>query len=935
MPVLLHKPRGCDDPRISLSLDQTLAWDASLDSWSLAHSTLTLLPPFQPPPKIPRPFTQQPTTTETRVHHSHQSALTHRSRHEQENQHHYLHLHRHRDRKSSRSLHPKSLVFDHPVYSVSEKEDTTCAIDISYLDGRSGYPLAQHFPSKSQQSGGTFTALPDALQQSFGRSLTLISPSIGYEMTTVSTAPDSPPDLSSKSSKSSSYHSSSQFSTPDGIVSDISNFEDIGLEDDAHANNDAFIAESRRLPKRPTSHTQPRALSTNKSLAMTSVRDLTTGKRNYPSLRGQVVNAIAHENDESLGLPSKRSAGSSRGFSSPSLPMLPRQKSERSRSRSRSPAPQEPLVASPASYLKRPPPSPRQTQPNGRRKSWQPTRKTIKELEAEYHDSDDDLPEDTNLWNVPMSPRPPQERALSRASSRSGSPERPSPGPPPIPLAHSISAPTVATEDEPEAQIARQVIPPRKSSLYTPPPGPHYQQSFRDNRAKSWTLAMSDLSEEARVITEALEWHADDKGRKHDEKVQQGGSRSARPSLESTNRHPKSMIELPPLQKGNVMIDPLPISKEKEKVLTRTRPSWLPPKNPKEEKRHLKEYQNMMAASIEAEKKRESREQSAKVDKDDARAEHNKVWEQYVYPDWTNVISEHRTRELWWKGVSPKMRGLVWQRAIGNELALTEASYNVALKRAQDLKTSTSQDDETKKAKQWFAEIAHDVASVYPEFNLFQRGLPMHNSIIDVLSAYAMYRNDIGYLEGLHLIAAVILLQISEPSSAFILMANCLNRPLPLACVTVDPSATSRTHNLAHQALSYKFPRVAQYLFNSPADPQHPGIGLSLPEVFDPMFRSLLSNGLELERLSRIWDCWVFEGDRTLVRAAVAVLGLLEAQICLTDGHDPEEKRQKIRSLLWWGPWGRSRAGTWDFRGADGGDEDGFMKKVREAGRME
>jgi hypothetical protein len=33
---------------------------------------------------------------------------------------------------------------------------------------------------------------------------------------------------------------------------------------------------------------------------------------------------------------------------------------------------------------------------------------------------------------------------------------------------------------------------------------------------------------------------------------------------------------LPPLQKSNIMIDPLPISKEKEKVLTRTRPSWLP-----------------------------------------------------------------------------------------------------------------------------------------------------------------------------------------------------------------------------------------------------------------------------------------------------------------------------------------------------------------------
>lgn len=60
------------------------------------------------------------------------------------------------------------------------------------------------------------------------------------------------------------------------------------------------------------------------------------------------------------------------------------------------------------------------------------------------------------------------------------------------------------------------------------------------------------------------------------------------------------MIELPPLQRPNIMIDPLPISKEKEKVLSRTRPSWLPPKDQKEEKKHLKEYKRMMALSREA-----------------------------------------------------------------------------------------------------------------------------------------------------------------------------------------------------------------------------------------------------------------------------------------------------------------------------------------------
>lgn len=109
---------------------------------------------------------------------------------------------------------------------------------------------------------------------------------------------------------------------------------------------------------------------------------------------------------------------------------------------------------------------------------------------------------------------------------------------------------------------------------------------------------MSELSHEARSLTEALENHVDQSEKSHEEAIQ-SGSASARPSIEKKSRS-KTSVELPPLRLNNVMIDPLPISKEKEKVLSRTRPSWLPPKNQKEEKKHLKEYQRMMELSLEA-----------------------------------------------------------------------------------------------------------------------------------------------------------------------------------------------------------------------------------------------------------------------------------------------------------------------------------------------
>ena len=112
-------------------------------------------------------------------------------------------------------------------------------------------------------------------------------------------------------------------------------------------------------------------------------------------------------------------------------------------------------------------------------------------------------------------------------------------------------------------------------------------------------MALSELSEDAKSLTEAFENHAIIEEQKQEEAVQNGDS-AVRPSMDKLSRARTSTVELPPLRMNNVMIDPLPISKEKEKVLSRTRPSWLPPKSQKEEKKHLKEYQRMMEFSLEA-----------------------------------------------------------------------------------------------------------------------------------------------------------------------------------------------------------------------------------------------------------------------------------------------------------------------------------------------
>jgi len=722
-------------------------------------------------------------------------------------------------------------------------------------------------------------------------------------MTTIASAPGSPPDLSESRSSKSSSTCSSQFTNPDGEeASDITNFEDIGLEG---AQKVTAKSEVKAMPHVETAQRPPLA-ALQTEIKVSTRLDISGGwKKPAPG-------------------PAKRGFTSPNLNSSPTSAIRPRSSSPR-----RIPGSASNTTVRPNSGL-----------PNGslalhsRRGSWQPSRKSIQELEAEYHDSDDDLPEDASLWNVPMSPYPSGNQS-SRSSAR-GSPEREvSRSPRPIPLAH---AQTLSATPPPRRGSASQSLPKnrpppvRTSALSTTlsnPPSPKSRRTIRDYRARSWNIAMSDLSEEARVISEALEYHAEAENREQEATPQSGARRK---SVDSTSKKGTSStaVQLPPIQTSN--LDFMPISKEKEAILSRTRPSWLPPKDPREEKKHLKEYQRMMVASQEAEKRREEKLRQLRCEKDSTREVLNRIWDYYVTPTKDQDTFDKRVQELCWSGVSPQVRGKVWQRAVGNQLGLSTKSYQKALQRAKEIQSRASQDqgEREKVMLTWFTDIQRDAETAFPELNLFQRHGPLWQDLINVCEAYACYRSDVGYVYGMQLVAALLLLQLPSPDEVFVLLANCLNKPVPLAFQTNDVGSTLKNYDLATAMLGLKFPRVHQYLFDSV---EHGGLAFRGEEIFEPMFRTLFSNGLDVDRLCRIWDVWVFEGDRTLTRTAVAIVGTLQTQIFDVRG-DIDTRRRNIQEMLGWGPFNRhAGGGHWNLQSV--GDEDALIEEVRIAGMLD
>ena len=111
--------------------------------------------------------------------------------------------------------------------------------------------------------------------------------------------------------------------------------------------------------------------------------------------------------------------------------------------------------------------------------------------------------------------------------------------------------------------------------------------------------------------------------------------------------------------------------------------------------------------------------------------------------------------------------------------------------RAQDTlrccKDSTRIQDETMENVR---DIRLDVLRTFPSLCIFQENGPYHEQLLNVLGAYASYRPDVGYVQGMSFLTAVLLLNM-DPADAFILLSNLLHQPCQRAFFRMDADMVS------------------------------------------------------------------------------------------------------------------------------------------------
>ncbi|XP_055032183.2 TBC1 domain family member 12 isoform X1 [Misgurnus anguillicaudatus] len=346
---------------------------------------------------------------------------------------------------------------------------------------------------------------------------------------------------------------------------------------------------------------------------------------------------------------------------------------------------------------------------------------------------------------------------------------------------------------------------------------------------------------------------------------------SQSPSLPSQSR--RKNLEFEPLSTTALILE--------------DRPANLPAKSEEETQRHRQEYEDMVAEVKKRELKdaqKKKKQMKERFKQEESIANAMLVWNNEILPNWENMRGTRRARDLWWQGLPPSVRGKVWSLAIGNELNITSDLYEIFLSRAKErwrsfretgseLEADVDNGASVADRESSLDLIRLDISRTFPSLFIFQKGGPYHDLLHSVLGAYTCYRPDVGYVQGMSFIAAVLILNLDE-ADAFISFANLLNKPCQMAFFRVDHELMLKYFAAFEVFFEENLPRLFNHFKSYNLTPDL--------YLIDWIF-TLYSKSLPLDVACRVWDVFCRDGEEFLFRTGLGILRLYEEVLLQMD----------------------------------------------------
>jgi hypothetical protein len=211
-------------------------------------------------------------------------------------------------------------------------------------------------------------------------------------------------------------------------------------------------------------------------------------------------------------------------------------------------------------------------------------------------------------------------------------------------------------------------------------------------------------------------------------------------------------------------------------------------------------------------------------------------------------------------GIPVALRAKIWTECSGAGSLRVPGYY-------EGLVTRSDQDDD----QQVVAQIRADITRTLTD-NIFFRKGPGVEKLNQVLLAYSRRNAEVGYCQGMNLVAANLLLIMPSAEDAFWILVSIIENILPRGYYDHSLLASRADQQVLRTYVSEVLPKLSQHFED---------LSIDLETMTFQWFLSVFTDCLSAEALFRVWDVVLCtnDGSTFLFQVALALLKLNESQL--------------------------------------------------------
>ncbi|OQR90217.1 hypothetical protein THRCLA_09404 [Thraustotheca clavata] len=294
----------------------------------------------------------------------------------------------------------------------------------------------------------------------------------------------------------------------------------------------------------------------------------------------------------------------------------------------------------------------------------------------------------------------------------------------------------------------------------------------------------------------------------------------------------------------------------------------------------------------------------------------SEVWLEDILPTWGDANCTYPIEALCFAGIPKEVRGRAWAAMLGNRLQINEQLFEICKTRAKAVLVEVTAAKEKEKqigrpsltidtspemldggyvvvtspqhAKSTLTEqliadnerniklVKLDMPRTFGNHPLFQDGAVGTQKTYEVLEAYTCYRPDLGYVQGMSYLAAILCLHM-DSFSAFKAMVSLLSTRLLFDMYRLEEDRTFHYLDVYEMILKHELPNLHAHFDEIGMDPKM--------YVVDWAF-TLFTRCVPLDLVLRIWDCYILLGTPFFFQACMAFLIMYEQSLLEMDVSD-------------------------------------------------